>query len=107
MKNSFKLAALASALALVGCSTVAPTHAVGGVQHISHPLAGWPFGPVTEEDTLDQVCGGLLWVRERPNGGEVIIDQRLCQKLRDGGFFGPKLSYYGSIDYRIPLRRRR
>lgn len=95
-----RISAVAAVIALSGCSVLAPTTAVVGLQHVSHPLAGPPFGPRNEEDSLDQLTAGLRW-----EYGNVVVEQRLGYKYVDGGFYGPKLSYYGSVDYLIPLRK--
>jgi hypothetical protein len=70
-------------LSLSGCSYLTTE-----LRHTSHPTAGKPFGPRTEEDSLNTVnaCAG----RET---GAWFIEQCLGYKLTDGGFYGPQLTY--------------
>ncbi len=90
-----KTALLAACLiALQGC-----TYLSAEMQHVSHPLAGPPFGPKTEEDSLNTVnaCAG----RERQGW---YVEQCLGYKLTDGGVYGPKLTYEARFGKRIQLR---
>lgn len=74
-----------------GCSTISAE-----VSHVSHPLRGEPFGPATEEDTLDSV--GIVARREY---GRVYIEQGLAYRLRDGGFYGDDFVYTGRIGVKL------
>lgn len=56
-------------------------------EHVSHPLAGRPFGPEREEDSLNHV--GPIG---RCDVGRVYTELTLGYKLADGGFYGPKLT---------------
>lgn len=91
---------LAGVLALSGCSVI------GGVcdqaqisveyTHVSHPLAGAPFGPRTEEDALHTV--GPVG---RCDMGRAYVEGGLGYKVRDGGFYGPDLT--GSFNVGVKL----
>lgn len=56
-------------------------------EHVSHPLAGYPFGPASEEDALDHV--GPVG---RCTVGRGYVDMNLGWKIGDGGFYGPRLT---------------
>lgn len=70
-----------------GCTSIRTEY-----EHVSHPLAGWPFGPANEEDTLDVINACLVrsvQVSERVRSfGESCLGYRLT----DGGFYGPELT---------------
>jgi hypothetical protein len=55
------------------------------LEHTSHPFAGPPFGPRSEEDSLD-----TLNVIKSFKTGRVSVDLGLGRKLGDGGFYGPR-----------------
>jgi hypothetical protein len=85
-----RAAMLAALLAtLQGCA-LAPTGMYSEYEHVSHPLAGAPFGPENEEDWLDQLNVGAKWER-----GGAYLHAGIGYVLTDGGFFGPRLT--GSI----------
>jgi hypothetical protein len=82
------------------------TFLTASVQHTSHPLAGYPVSPATDEDSLDlaKLCAGseyrqghrLLW----------YVEQCLGYKLRNGGFVGPSLTYQAEAGVKVYLGRR-
>lgn len=87
---------------LGGCSAMRPTGATVELEHVSHPLAGWPTGPSNEEDGLSQVSGLLEW-----DIAGFRLQQGLGYKLEQGGFKGPELTYTGRISrtFRFGVRR--
>lgn len=56
-------------------------------EHVSHPLAGWPFGAKGEEDALHQ-----LNTIGRCTRGRTYVEGAIGYKLTDGGFYGPDLT---------------
>lgn len=72
---------------LGGCSSVRVEH-----EHVSHPFAGPPFGPLTEEDSLDTVN-----VIARKEHGRFYIEAGLGYKVNDGGFHGPDLTFTSRV----------
>lgn len=90
------LAAIAISLLLTcsGCTSVSVQ-----LEHISHPFAGPPFGPTTEEDSLNQpqVCAA----REEQRW---YVEHCVGYKLGDGGFYGPRLTYTARVGRRWGLR---
>lgn len=91
------LASLA-ALALSGCM-LAPTAFYSEYEHVSHPLAGPPFGPENEEDWLDQLVIGAEWDK-----GGAYVQVGLGYVVTDGGFYGPPLTGTVRAGYRFNLR---
>lgn len=89
------LVGLALMLLAGGCSVQRPQVRLE-LEHVSHPLAGWPFGPSTEEDALTQANVMLEWER-----GRVRVEQGLGYRLMDQGFYGPELTYTGRVSVRI------
>lgn len=83
------------AVALTGCSSVRVEW-----EHVSHPFAGPPFGPQSEEDSLD-----TLNVITRKEAGRVYIETGLGYKLGDGGFYGPGLTFTSRIGVELGDRR--
>lgn len=85
------LIALASMAILCGC-----TYATTEIRHISHPTAGPPFGPKTEEDSLNtaNACIGV----ERKGW---FFEHCLGYQLGDGGFYGPDLTYDARVGKRF------
>lgn len=84
--------ALSLSLGLQACSTVSLE-----ATHVSHPLRGPPFGPTTEEDSLDvlQITG------RKEFGNRVYIQQSLGYRYVDGGFYGDDFIYTGTIGVKI------
>ena len=72
---------------LSGCTTTRLE-----LEHVSHPFAGPPFGPMTEEDSLTQInyCKGT-------NRNRWYVENCLGMKIGDTGFYGPRLTYTGRI----------
>lgn len=68
-----------------GCSTLKPDYSYAQWEHISHPAVGPPFGPRSEEDSLDHTegCGGYHV------GSRGFVEVCTGYRLRDGGFYGP------------------
>jgi hypothetical protein len=89
------LIAAALAIALSGCATVSAEWA-----HTSHPMAGYPFGPSYEEDTLD-----TLNVIGRHQIGRTYVEMGVGYKLADGGFYGPELTFTSRIGVEIWSRK--
>ncbi len=89
-----------AALALTGCA-VMPTALLIEEEHVSHPLAGWPVGPASEEDALEQTNLLLEWTSPTTY---VIVG--VGYKHGDMGFRGPRLTGTLRAGYRIPLRRK-
>src|SRR5688500_596801 len=57
---------VAALLALQACAVgPAPTTCFANFDHLSHPLLGPPFGPSTEEGTLDSVGTTCRWEKGR------------------------------------------
>jgi len=56
-------------------------------EHVSHPFAGPPFGPVNEEEWLDH-AGPV----GRCQVGKGYVEGTLGYKLNDGGLDGPKIT---------------
>lgn len=80
----YKHAVLAlAAVALTACSSVRVEH-----EHLSHLLAGPPFGAKTEEDSLN-----TLNVIARRQMGRAYVEAGLGYKIGDGGFYGPDLTF--------------
>lgn len=87
-------AAALAALLLSGCTTVSVE-----MEHISHPLAGWPVGPSSEEDWVHTV--GIVGRKEY---GRWYVEQGLGYNVagRDGGgFVGPGLTYTGRVGVQV------
>lgn len=84
---------LLASLLLTGCATYRVEY-----EHVSHPLAGEPFGPQSEEDTLDQInlCGQKRY-------GRLYGDACLGYRLFDDGFYGPNLT--GSVRVGVMLNQ--
>lgn len=80
--NCLRTFLVIASLAAAGCAP----HAIRAeYEHISHPLAGPPFGPRSEEDALDHLAILARWHFEL-----VTVDVGLGYKLVDGGMYGPK-----------------
>lgn len=95
LTNHLYIAATAAlALALSGCMSL-PTSVSGEIEHVSHPLAGWPVSASNTEDGLSQFNLIARW-----QSGRVYVEHGLGLNLqgRDGGgFVGPGLTYTGRI----------
>jgi hypothetical protein len=80
-------ALIASALLLTGCTINGVT---AEYEHVSHPLAGPPFGPRTEEDSLNVAN---LVIDMKTQSPRICVQHVLGYKLSDGGFYGPRVTY--------------
>lgn len=87
-----KIPLLLSALALQGCAAIIPNTAKLELEHVSHPMAGWPTGPKSQEDSLTQVNGIASWTISG-----IRVESGLGYSLLDKGFYGPSLTYTGRI----------
>lgn len=89
-----KLVVLA-AVVLSGCVS-APRNIDAGWSHSSHPRQGRPFGPSSEEDSLDTV--GL---RARWDDGTYFTEMGLGYRLRDGGFYGDDFIFESRVGVKL------
>jgi hypothetical protein len=90
-----QLAVLAIAVTLAGCASGVRLEA----EHVSHPFAGRPFSDRTEEDSLTQVNALLEWQRHG-----WFIESGLGYRVRDGGFYGPPLTFTVRAGRRFELK---
>ncbi len=85
--------------ALVSISTLALssgcTLITAEIEHTSHPLAGYPFGPADEEAALNTL--NIVFRQDYSNG--VYVEQGLGYKIctHEYDFVGPKVTYTGRI----------
>jgi hypothetical protein len=89
-----KTLALLIALSMTGCA-VMPDSTRLELEHVSHPLAGWPVSANNTEDGLSQLNVIGHW-----QSGRVYVEQGLGYNLQGengGGFYGPGLTYTGRI----------
>jgi hypothetical protein len=89
-----KTLALLIALSMTGCAVI-PDSTRLELEHVSHPLAGWPVSANNTEDGLSQVNLIGHW-----QSGRVYVEQGLGYNLQGengGGFYGPELTYTGRI----------
>jgi hypothetical protein len=89
-----KTLALLIALSMTGCAVI-PDSTRLELEHVSHPLAGWPVSANNTEDGLSQVNLIGHW-----QSGRVYVEQGLGYNLQGengGGFYGPGLTYTGRI----------
>lgn len=98
-----KTITLAAVVLLSGCSTVGRVcdeiQINEEYEHVSHPLAGYPFGEAVEEDALH-----TLNTIGRCSMGRTYIEGGLGYKIRDGGFYGPDLT--GTLRVGVNLWKR-
>lgn len=97
-------------LVLVGMVGLGGCSVMGGVcdeaqvnlqyTHISHPLAGWPFGEKSEEDAVHSV-GPLA----RCTRGRGYLEGGVGWKVKESGFYGPELT--GTLNVGVTLWRSR
>jgi hypothetical protein len=92
MRHLVILAAVAS---LTGCAT-SPSTMDAGWSHVSHPKLGRPFGPSSEEDTLD-----TLGLRARWDRGKCFAEMGLGYQIRDGGFYGDDFIFQSRVGVRL------
>lgn len=86
------------ALIVVACSGCAamPDSAGAELEHVSHPLAGWPVSANNTEDGLSQLNAYARW----HFGTRGYIEQAIGYNLQGeggGGFYGPALTYTGRV----------
>jgi hypothetical protein len=77
---------LAISLTLTGCATSIRTE----VEHVSHPLAGWPVSDRYTEDGLSQANVIVHWQK-----ADWYVDAGLGYNLKGrngGGYYGPALT---------------
>jgi hypothetical protein len=89
-----KTLALLIALSMTGCA-VMPDSTRLELEHVSHPLAGWPVSAADTEDALTQLNVIGHW-----QSGNVYVENGLGYNLQGengGGFYGPGFTYTGRI----------
>lgn len=91
MKRIFLIATLA----LQGCTTV-PNQCFASYDHLSHPRQGPPFGPETEEGTLDTLGATCRWER-----GRVFFESGLSYAVPDSDLYGDDLIYNGRVAVKL------
>lgn len=89
-----RLVVLAAVLSS-GCASV-PDVVDAGWSHDSHPRQGYPFGPSTEEDTLD-----TLGLRARWDRGKCFAEMGLGYKFREGGFHGDDFIFESRVGVKL------
>lgn len=88
------------AVLATGCAAIAPTSARLELEHVSHPLIGWPVDQ-QREDGVSQANALLRWQR-----GRFFVEQGLGYNLEGangGGFEGPALTYTGRVGVEFRL----
>lgn len=77
------------------------------VEHVSHPFAGRPFGPPSQEDALNQANACLG--KETSSNVRALwyVENCLGYKIGDTGFYGPTLTYTGRVGVKFSLSRNR
>lgn len=93
-------------LIIVACSgcVVMPDSAGAELEHVSHPLAGWPVSADNTEDGLSQINAYAKWHISQ----HVYVEQALGYNLQGtggGGFYGPALTYTGRIGVELWSRQ--
>ena len=92
----FPVAALAT-----GCTALPDVTRIE-IEHVSHPLAGWPVSASDTEDGLSQANLIARWQR-----GRFYIEHGLGYNLQGengGGFYGPGLTYTGRVGIEFATR---
>lgn len=89
------LTALALLLFLSGCSSLSAEW-----MHVSHPLLGPPFGPKTEEDSLN-----VLNACAEKHKGVMYVESCLGYQMADGGFYGDDFIYTMRVGVRKEFKR--
>lgn len=94
--------AAAALLALQACAVVpAPDTCFANYDHTSHPLLGKPFGPESEEGTIDSIGGTCRWER-----GRVFFESGLSYMWPDSDLYGDDLLFNSRVAVKIWERRR-
>lgn len=96
--NPPRLSLLLAALLMTGCASL-PDAVRLEWQHVSHPLAGPPFGPTTAEDSLDQLNALAKWQQDG-----WYYEAGFGWKVTDGGMYGPRLMFTSRIGREIRVR---
>lgn len=90
-----KLGIIAIAIALGGCS-VMPKECMVDITHISHPTLGPPFGPESEEGTIDSTGTSCRWEANR-----LIGEMGLSYKIPNSDLYGNDFIFIGKVAYKI------
>jgi hypothetical protein len=69
-------------------------------EHVSHPTAGPPFGPRNQEDSINQINACL-----GSDDGQTYYESCLGYQVRDGGFYGPPLTFSARVGRRFNLKK--
>lgn len=96
-KAAAGLMATLTLLMLQGCAVVpAPDMCFASYDHVSHPRLGPPFGPETEEGTIDSIGTSCRWER-----GRVFFESGLSYMVPDSDLYGDDFLYNGRIGVKI------
>ena len=90
-----KLGILALTIALSGCVTM-PKECLVDVTHISHPTLGPPFGPESEEGTIDSFGSSCRWEADK-----LLAEMGLAYKIPDSDLYGNDFIFIGKVAYKI------
>lgn len=95
----------ASILALLqACAVVpAPDTCFANYDHVSHPLLGKPFGPESEEGTIDSVGTTCRWERKQ---GRVFFESGLSYMWPDSDLYGDDLLFNSRVGVKIWEKQR-
>ena len=99
MRAFFITIAVLLILATCSACSVMPTSLRAEVEHVSHPLAGWPVSADNTEDGLSQVNVVAHWQH-----GRLYVENALGYNLQGengGGFYGPGLTYTGRVGVQL------
>lgn len=89
--------ALLTLATLSGCAVVpSPDQCFANYDHVSHPLQGEPFGPKTEEGTIDSVGGTCRWER-----GRMFFESGLSYSWPDSDLYGDDLLFNSRVAIKI------
>lgn len=96
-----RVMALLALATLQACAVVpSPNTCFANYDHVSHPLLGPPFGPETEEGTIDSVGGTCRWER-----GRVFFESGLSYKWPDSDLYGDDLLFNSRVAVKIWEKR--
>lgn len=88
---------IVAVLALQGCAVMpSPQMCFANYDHVSHPRKGEPFGPATEEGTIDSVGATCRWER-----GRLFMESGLSYMWPDSDLYGDDLLYNGRIGVKL------
>jgi hypothetical protein len=87
-----------SALLLQGCALI-PNNVLLEQEHVSHPLAGWPVGPSSEEACLDQTSAIAEYTSTN-----AYLHVGVGYKTTDCGFYGPRVTGTIRFGYKIRIK---